>query len=53
MCNASEKKKQQKEIFFHIIKIFIAALLIYWVVKDNEYITKNKSHGRNRKKRAS
>lgn len=34
MYNASEKKKQRKEIFFHIIKIFIAALLIYWVVKD-------------------
>ncbi len=34
MCNTPEKKNTLKEIFFHIIKIFIAALLIYWVVKD-------------------
>lgn len=34
MCNEGEKKKHRKEILFHIIKILIAAALIYWVVKD-------------------
>ncbi|MBR2365077.1 MAG: flippase-like domain-containing protein [Lentisphaeria bacterium] len=34
MIETAEKKKKVKEIFFHIIKILIAGILIYWVVKD-------------------
>ena len=32
--DGKEKKKRLKEIFFHIIKILIAGILIYWVMKD-------------------